>query len=59
MLTARKRLRVLTQNIRTDALHRYFGVVIAHDRADPSQPDAAFCIVACRRGSFGTRIRSW
>ncbi len=43
MLTAKKKPRVLTQDIRTDALHRYFGVVVAHDQANPSQPDAAFC----------------
>jgi hypothetical protein len=43
MLIAKKKLRVLTLDIHTDALHRYFGVVIAHGIAYPSQPDAAFC----------------
>jgi hypothetical protein len=55
MLIARKKLRVLTHNIRTDALHRYFGVVIAHNRADPSRPDAAFCYCSVPPGTFRYR----
>jgi hypothetical protein len=55
MLIARKKLRVPTQSIRTDALHRYFGVVIAHDRADPSRPDAAFCYCGVPSGRFRYR----
>jgi hypothetical protein len=52
MLIAKKKLRVLTQNIRTDVLHRYFGVVIAHGQADPSRPDAAFCYCNLPTGTF-------
>jgi hypothetical protein len=55
MLTARKKLRVQTQQIRTDALHRYFGVVIAHDRAIPSQRDTAFCYCSVSPGEFRYR----
>lgn len=52
MLIAKKKLQVLTHNIHTDALHRYFGVVIAHGRANPSQSDAAFCYCSLPSGEF-------
>jgi hypothetical protein len=55
MLIARKKLPVLTQGVQTDALHRYFGVVIAHGRANPSRPDAAFCYCVVPPGEFRYR----
>jgi len=55
MLIAAKKLRVLTQHIQTDALHKYFEVVIAHDEANPSQPDAAFCFCDLPRQEFRYR----